>query len=774
MELLNYEKEHLDILRNYLAECVVLLKKAADKSRAFPLEKPCEIAVYGNGVRHTSMGGTGSGEVNTRFCISIEEGLEQYGFRITTKSWLNAYDAMHRQAEKDFIREIRMRARKKRTLAVFEGMGAVMPEPEYELPLDTTGHPEAAIYVISRVCGEGNDRTYAKGDMALTDTEVRDILLLQKRYERFMLVLNVGAPVFLQPVLEVPNILLLSQLGAETGLALGRLLLGIDVPSGHLAATWPYSEADLPVKWEFGNKDDTRYTEGILVGYRNPELHGFCFGHGLGYTEFRISEKNTDITENTVTVSARIENTGTVKGKEVLQIYVRLPQGKLRQPDRVLAGFVKTRMLQPMETETVSAVFSWRELASYSVEKKRWVLEAGTYHILIGTSCDTAEEVSEYVLDKDVEFEIEKEIPKKEEIDPQIAALPDEELAYLAVGAFDPKGGLLGIVGNAGKDVPGTAGQTYRRMADPVMPPLVMADGPAGLRLAKDYVQGKKGRKAMGPAMPESTTQFLPPVVRWFLKLFEVRPGRGMEIRHQYATAIPVATAIAQSWNPDFAEQCGGIVGEEMLRFGVQLWLAPAMNIQRDPRCGRNFEYFSEDPLITGKMAAAITRGVQKYPGCGVTIKHFAANNQERNRFNNNSLVDERTLREIYLKGFGICVQEAQPKAVMTSYNLLNGIHTNERKDLIGDILRGEFGFLGIVMTDWLISAMYDKTARHPDSSPVNIAAAGGDLVMPGSREDYEKILDALKAGTLSREQVQINATRLLKMTRELQFSSRQ
>ena len=202
--------------------------------------------------------------------------------------------------------------------------------------------------------------------------------------------------------------------------------------------------------------------------------------------------------------------------------------------------------------------------------------------------------------------------------------------------------------------------------------------------------------------------EMMPAPAKFAMKLLSGggKVKKGVKVRSQYCTAIPIGTALAQSWNLDFAEGCGDIVGDEMERFGVHLWLAPALNIHRSIRCGRNFEYFSEDPLIGGKMSAALTIGVQKHENCGTTIKHFCANNQETNRYTNNSQVSERAMREIYLRGFEICVKESRPHALMTSYNLLNGVHTSERRDICVDILRSEWGYEGLVMTDWLISAM--------------------------------------------------------------------
>ena len=298
-----------------------------------------------------------------------------------------------------------------------------------------------------------------------------------------------------------------------------------------------------------------------------------------------------------------------------------------------------------------------------------------------------------------------------------------------------------------------------------------MADGPAGLRLARRFYRDRKGAHAAGGVgLPESMLESMAPVLRWLASrlLGGKKPPKGAAIEEQYCTAIPIGTAIAQSWDREFARICGDLVGAEMERFGVHLWLAPALNIHRSIRCGRNFEYFSEDPLLSGRMAAALTEGVQAHPGRGATVKHFVANNQEFNRYGNNSRVSERALREIYLKGFGIAVRESQPKALMTSYNLLNGVHTAQRRDLIEDILRCEFGFEGIVMTDWVIALMSGKADRHPKVQPHMVAAAGGDLFMPGSKGDYGDILQALQEGRLDREQLLINASRLYRLSREM------
>ena len=810
MELFDYEKEHIGLLRDSLAECTLFLRQ----NGAFPLEAPGRIAAYGNGVRHTVKGGTGSGEVNSRYSVNVEQGLKDAGFTITTGRWLDAFDQVEQDAQKAFVKEIKERAKKKHTMAILEGMGAVMPQPEYDLPLD--GEGDTAIYVLSRISGEGNDREPIPGDIRLTDSEAKTILALDAKYEKFMLVLNVGGVVDLTPVKEVSNILVLSQLGVETGSVLADILLGRANPSGKLTTTWASWE-DYCREGEFGDINDTRYKEGIYVGYRYFDTVGkkplFPFGYGLSYTSFDIAVTGAAAEGDTIRIKAAVSNTGARAGREVVQVYVSAPAGRLDKPYQDLAAFAKTDLLEPGASQELTISFSLRDCASYDAQKESYVLEAGSYVVRVGDSSDhtqpaalvdldgeavvtkagnclgetdfedwkpsgsetaAAEELSDItrisVAAADIET-VTVSYDQEREIDPRVKDLTVEELAYLNVGAFNPKAGALSVIGNAATNVAGAAGETTGILKEKGFPVLVMSDGPAGLRLAKEFYRDEKGAHGIGSSMvPESFLPFLPAPARFIMNLIggSGKPKKGQKVEYQYATAIPIGTAIAQSFNLPLAESYGSIVGDEMERFGVHLWLAPALNIHRDIRCGRNFEYYSEDPLISGKTAAAITRGVQRHPGCGTTIKHYAANNQEKNRYCNNSIVSERAMREIYLKGFGICVRESQPHALMTSYNLLNGVHTSEHRGLIEDILRCEYGFKGIVMTDWIVDMAQDKQSLHRMPIAAEIAKAGGDLVMPGSKGDFDSIVKAAKSGELELRQLQINATRVLRKAEEL------
>lgn len=686
-----------------------------------------------------------------------------------------------------------------------------MPEPEYDLPLNVKG--ETAIYVLARISGEGNDREAREGDIFLTESERRTILELKRQYRRFMLVLNVGGPVDLSPVMEVENILILSQLGVQTGSALADLVLGKTYPSGKLTTTWTKWK-DYPDFASFGEQDDTRYQEGIYVGYRyfdsvDKEVL-FPFGYGVSYTNFEVRFKGLKLDKMTAEIGAEVVNIGDFCGKEVVQLYVSVPEGKLDQPYQTLASWKKTEELKPGEKQTVELSFLLTDLASYDEEQAAWILEQGEYTLRMGNSSRDTEvcgviSVPETLVIKSVKncfgkpdftdwkperkrkdrvgkkiqsleadifsVDIVKVVYEyKDEPMPEMEGFSDEELISLNVGAFVAGGGVTGIIGNASMSVAGAAGETAKVGEIPV---IVMADGPAGLRLSQKCFRDENGIHSLGSTMPETMQNLLTEDERAYMNSMIPQPGEDSEIFEQYATAIPIGTAIAQSWNPLLAERCGDIVGSEMERFGIHLWLAPALNIHRSIRCGRNYEYFSEDPLISGVFAAALTKGVQSHPGCGVTIKHFAANNQETNRYNNNSIVSERALREIYLKGFEICVRLAQPKALMTSYNLLNGKHTSEHRELLEDVLRCEFEFDGIVMTDWVTSSdILSADAKYPAPEAYKVALAGNDLFMPGSQQEIDNLTAALKNGHITREELIKNATRICRMAVELAGAS--
>ena len=794
-----YEIDHLAAVRALAPECMVLLRSDG----AFPLAEPGEIALFGSGARRTIKGGTGSGDVNSRHVTTIEEGLEAAGFTIVSRPWLEAYDRVRDQAHQDFIADIRTEAAERGVPAIMIGMGSVMPEPEYSIPLDVDAgtDPEMAVYVLARTSGEGSDRTPEAGDLRLTDTEIRDILTLNERFKRFLLVLNVGGVVDLSSLGDVGNILLLSQLGATIGDAFTDVLLGRAYPSGKLATTWAaWDEADQI--GDFGDPDDTHYREGIYVGYRFYDSVGkeplFPFGFGLGYTAFDIQTRQVSLDGARVSIDVDVTNTGERPGKETVQVYVSVPAGRLDQPLQALAGFTKTDEIAPGATAHITIDIDLTDLASYDAAARATILEAGRYLLRVGASSRQLSPVAVVELAQDAtvrhlvgdlgepgftdwrpkapaSLDVPADVPvlavdpahlrRPDVAEPTEQSAPegfsealalarglsDDELIYTVLGDYRRGQESGSVIGAASTTVIGAAGQTTTRI--PGLPSIIMADGPAGLRLAPTYGVDAEGPFSLGDSsLPATFLELMDDAGREALGIADAsEPREPAEIREQYTTAIPIGTALAQSWNPALAQRLGDIVGAEMERFGVDLWLAPAFNLHRCVLCGRNFEYLSEDPLLAGCIAAAITRGVQSHPGRGVTIKHLACNNQETNRLNSNSNVSSRALRDLYLRAFEICVRQARPAAVMTSYNLINGVHSSESVELLEVILRQEWGFDGLVMTDWVVDGMTRSDMKHPRATAAATIKAGNELFMPGGEPDREDVLAALGRGSDAR-----------------------
>jgi len=764
------------------------------------------IYLYGNGVRKTIKGGTGSGEVNSHFFETIEEAFVNAGYKILSNDYLDAYDKEYEKAKEKFKSDIEKESLLHPITSIVNNMGAIMPEPEYDIPFKNVG--DVAIYVLSRTSGEGTDRKFVKGDVLLTDTEKKSIIAMAKSYLKFMLVLNTGGPVDLSDLDDVPNILILSQLGVNTSKTLVDIVSGNKYPSGKLTTTWSKPQ-DYQTIGDFGDVSDVNYKEGIFVGYRYFDTANvdvmFPFGYGLSYTDFEYKVISTILNGEEFVVNANVTNTGKFNGKEVIQLYLSKPNTNLDEPYQVLVSFVKSKELSPKEEETLELKFKLSDFASYDAKSASYILDKGNYIVRIGNSSrntipcaiinvplkitvkqvknkmgdpgftdaslksnktDDLSNVPTYNLDSSSVKGTVKGYYKFFKINEEVKKLSKEEKAKLVVGAFNSKI-FSSLIGNTASTVAGAAGETAQ-VAN--LKPIVMADGPAGIRIAKDYYEDKDGFHSTEGSIPETMLENLPGYAKALLNVITPKVPKDAVILHQYTTAIPVGTAIAQSWNREFAEVCGDIVGTEMEMFKIHLWLAPALNIHRNVLCGRNYEYFSEDPLISGYFASSITKGVQKHKNAFVTIKHFAANNQEYNRFASSSNVSERALREIYLKGFEICIKESNPKAVMTSYNLINVIHTSESKELNIDILRNEFDFDGIIMTDWNIDiALIGNKSKYSGSTPYKVIKASGDLYMPGSKSYYDDILKALKNKNLKMEELERSASRIYNLAKEIE-----
>ena len=799
------EQENREIARRAASEGFVLLK---NDGHLLPLAAKGKIGLYGAGAVKTIKGGTGSGDVNERDCVSICQGLKAAGYEVTSDAWLSSYETIYADARQAWKEEVL------RKLKQYDGnfFQAYSTTP-FVVPCGDSIDEEAAkadgadvaVFVLSRIAGENADRHDTEGDYFITKEEKSLLAQISASYDSVVLVINTGGLIdlaFTEEFTNIKSIVQFMQAGQEGGSAFADIMSGAVNPSGKMTDSWAYTYLDYPNARTFshknGNTDTEKYEEGIFVGYRYfdtfdvPVRYGF--GFGLSYTEFSVvgtgvSASGLGTDQPKISVTASVKNTGnTYAGKEVAEVYVSCPQNGMPKEYRRLAGFAKTRLLSPGENQDLTITFPLYQLASYHEDRSAWILEAGTYGIWVGNSLESASLSATISLDADVVMvqcesicerkeDLKELIPDAGKMKEKEAAwkslaeslkLPDlsvcadqivtETVAYpehsgvtegkageivstlseeqlIALATGDPGKGQENALGSAGLTVPGAAAETSSAAIESPwnVASMVLADGPAGLRLHKTYqvVDGKinkgsflqafEGGFFADPEEPEGTTYY------------------------QYCTALPVGTLLAQTWGVNLLKEAGEMIGREMELFNVTLWLAPGMNIHRNPLCGRNFEYYSEDPLLSGMMASAITLGVQKVPGCGTTIKHFACNNQEDNRMGSDSVLSERALREIYLKGFEIAVKNSQPMSIMTSYNQINGVHAANSYDICTKAARDEWGFAGAIMTDW--------TTTTASTAGVCTAAgcmrAGNDMVMPGVKEDHDNIRRELKEGTL-------------------------
>lgn len=791
-------------VRAAAAEGAVLLKN----DRTLPLGRSIKkIALFGAGAGQTVRGGTGSGDVNVRSYVTVREGLSDAGYEIVTDRLLKRYDCDVSAAKSLFKSHIQQKAADGVKDALIEMMHHPFTAPEFICPESFAGYEaDAAIYVLSRISGEGADRKAVRSDYMLSETELRDIKRAASFYDKFVLVLNIAAPIDMSELCDIDDInavLLIGQGGSESGSACADIISGKSSPSGKLTSTWARKYSDYPFAGEFaglnGDVFDSYYKEDIFVGYRYFDSFGIAplypFGFGLSYTDFEISTDGFEIKDENVEIGVCVRNIGNIfSGKEVVEIYAEPPVGKLTKPFKSLAAFAKTRELAPGEEQHITISFSVRRLASYNEDTSEWVIEKGEYILSIGdssdnlkefavvdatadiicercnalfrgekvgelhsnrTSCDAPRHLTRKELRAENIRTVEHTYRQDSKISDTVSALSAQEAAVLCVGSARISGGKSSVIGIASKSIPGAAGDTTPLLTDKGIPQIIMADGPAGIRV-NPKVYMRENEYVSNPAEDPIFSMILP-------KEMQNVDLSGTVKKYQYCTALPVASTLAQSWNTELIEHTGDVVGTEMELLGISLWLSPAMNIQRNPLCGRNFEYYSEDPLLSGLCAAASVRGIEKHSGCAATIKHLAANNQETNRNYNNSHLSERALREIYLKAFEICVKEARPSAAMSSLNLINGVHAANDRDLLTCALRCEWGFDGFVMTDWgttnaLVSA---EGQKYPVSSSAGCIKAGNDLIMPGSQGDVDRILEAVNGGELSVQNIKLCADRI-------------
>lgn len=750
-------QEHIQLSRQVAAEGMVLLK---NEGRVLPLAKGTKVALFGKASVDYVKGGGGSGNVHCAYARSLQEGFEIKEAEEKVKLFTPLGDFY-----KSYVNEQYKNGMKPGRL--------MEPVISDELVQEAKAWADVAVIPICRFSGEEFDR--GEDDFYLTEQEIRVVETVTSNFDKVIVVLNVGGIVDTSWFKDSPKIqaaLLAWQGGMEGGLAAADILCGDVNPSGKLTDTFAGSLTDYPSSDNFHESEDyVDYTEDIYVGYRYfetiPEAAdkvNYPFGYGLSYTKFKIKIQNVQLENDVVKASVCVTNTGTCSGKEVIQLYYSAPQGKLGKPSRVLGDFAKTSFLKAGESQILELKLQISNMASYDdtgkVAKSAYVLEAGTYTFWIGNSVRKLERIDlEYTIQENivvrqlsakcVPYSLEKRLlsdgsyemlPTGEEKFPLNGLVPQDygytenrypvsrvinpneikiqkENRWLLEDVIDGKVDLdtflkqmsdyevaLLLGGQPNTGVANTCGMG--NMPEYGIPNIMTADGPAGLR---------------------------------------IKPICGI-----YTTAWPCATLLACTWDTELVSRIGAAGADEVKENNLAIWLTPAMNIHRNPLCGRNFEYYSEDPLISGKMGAAKIRGIQSRQ-IGASMKHLCCNNKETNRKDSDSRVSERALREIYLKGFEIAVKESSPWTTMSSYNLMNGCPTACNTELLTGILREEWGYDGLVTSDW-----WNHSEHYMELK------AGNDIKMACGYP--ERILEAMDKGIISREEIEICAKRVLQM----------
>ena len=703
--------------------------------------KTKSIALFGAGAKNTVFCGTGSGYAFSPYRISVYEGLKKAGFTVTSEAWLARYDEAKKHPPKgkrlNFIE------------SHWGGMTLMVEEPIIERE-DLSGEVDTAIYVISRQAGEMKDRRAVPGDYYLSAREEQNLRTIADAFQHTIVVLNtcVMDASVLESLPGVSAIVLMGLAGMEAGNALAEILSGAVSPSGRLTDTWAKRYEDYPASATFSANDgdvfQEDYTEDIFVGYRWFDSFAldvqYPFGYGLSYTSFEYRNIKVEADWSTVQITVDVANTGCASGREVVQVYSSSPEGEIIKPWQDLRGYAKTCLLQPGEKETVTICFPTEYLASYDERKAAFVMEEGDYAVRIGSNsrCTRIEawlRLDQTVIIRQVRNQLAPDHPLETKRPAQLRPVGYCEAPIIPLPAANCKtinGVLPAETFDFSHSDPKSAFPDVRagrvRLEDFVasldtktLLTIVTGDScgrkhTVPSRLGRKKVRAEYAKAASG----KTTAQFMSSLG---IPAAALADGpAGLHLMGTSSATYPSGMVLAQNWDQAMSSRIGDCFGLEMERAKVRVLLGPGMNIHRDPLCGRNFEYYSEDPLLSGLTAAGFTRGLQEnHPGCGVSIKHFAANSQEEDRYRENATISERALREIYLRGFELCVREACPMTVMTSYNKLNGSYTSSRRDLLTGVLREEWGFRGLVMSDW--DTLSEKAAD---------LMAGNDLIMSG------------------------------------------
>ena len=757
---------YTECARKTAAEGQVLLR---NENEVLPLPKGAKLAVFGRIQLHYYKSGTGSGGmVNVAKVTGILDALLEDGSVVVNEELLNVY----REWEK--------------THPFNEGIGwGNEPWSQEEMPLDeelvskAAGESDYAIVILGRTAGEDQDNVNAPGSYLLTEAEEDMLGKVREGFSRMIVVLNVGNIMDMSFVERYhPEAVLYAwQGGMIGGLGTVDVLTGRVNPSGRLADTMAKRIEYYPSHAHFGGPYGDVYEEDIYVGYRYFETGAedkvqYPFGFGLSYTTFRIDIEEFEKDEDSVRIRVQVENTGICPGKEVVQIYVRAPLGELGKPDKVLAAFEKTGELGKGEKEELTFDIPFEVFASYDETgitgaASAYVLEKGTYTFLVGNSIRSLKEAGSFALG---ETKLIRQCTN--------ALAPAK--SFQRVRPYKKEDGSFAF----GYEETPVRTESPREKRLRNLPDEFPFTGDKGYRLS----DVKEGRVPMEAFIAQLSKEDLACIIRGEgmgspkvtagtaaafggvsenLKKFGIPCGcctdgpSGMRLDSgAKAFSLPNGTLLACTFNTELVEELYTFTGVEMVKNKIDALLGPGMNIHRHPLNGRNFEYFSEDPLLTGKMGAAQIRALHK-AGVTGTIKHFCANNQETRRRELNSVVSERALREIYLKGFEIAVREGGGDCIMTSYGGVNGLWTAGNYDLNTAILRGEWGFKGIVMTDWW-AEINEEGQRAERTNLASMAKAQNDLYMVCPEADKndtgDNTLSAIEVGTLTIGELQRNA----------------
>ena len=757
------------LARQTVAEGCVLLE---NKDQILPLKKGEHVAVFGRMAFHYYKSGLGSGGlVNTRYVTGIMDALKENKEILLDEKLIKIYT--------DWILE--------NPYDEGQGWGRV-PWSQKEMKvteemLDCARDNDVSMIIIGRTAGEDQDNSAKAGSYYLTETEEDMIRRVCEVSKRTVVVLNVGNIIDMRWVkkYQPQAVLYVWQGGQEGGSGVADVLTGKICACGKLPDTIAADINDYPSTANFGDPFKNYYKEDIYVGYRYFETFAkdkvlYPFGYGLSYTTFEIKAKISENTKDKFKVAIVVRNTGNVKGKEVVQVYVKVPQGKLGNPEKKLVGFVKTKELKPGEKEEICIVVSKYDMASYDDSgitgyKSCYVLEEGTYEIFAGSDVRSAEMAGCY----------EEKFCVVEKLQESYA--PVEKFKRMKA-VLMPDGTYQAVT----EDVPVRTVDPQKRRKEK-MPEELAYTGDRGYKLVDvldkkvtmdefvaqiredDLIAMFRGEGMCSPKVTAGTAAAFGGVTE-SLRTLGIPVGCCADgpsgIRMDCGTkafSLPNGTLLGSTFNTKLVGELYEMVGQELRLNKIDSLLGPGMNIHRNPLNGRNFEYISEDPILTGRICAAQVKAMGKW-GIGSTVKHFCANNQEVGRSTSDSVISERCLREIYLKGFEIAVKEGGARSVMTTYGSVNGLWTAGSYDLCTTILREEWGFEGIVMTDWWAKANYE--GHGPEVSvKAPMIAAQNDLYMvvndAKANPENDDVEEMLRAGKITLGELQRNASNILR-----------